>query len=315
MDPELLREIRLQSDDAAGLKAVNELVKRASQDALPYLLEELDTASWNRCKAIHDGVLKRTDSPLDALVSLIDPGRKSSTYWILRILGELGDHRAVPHLIAMLDGSCPEDCAFFLCQTLGKLRGPEAAGILVEQLKKTDDWFIQKTIIRTLGFLQAEETVTVLLDYLDSNEWVVCNAAFQSLVPFGELIVEPALARLASSQGHLRYFLPRLLGEIGAVKAIAPLQTEIKKETDPVDLANLVEAAGKISPEAFYYQLLPLAVSEHWMVRYRVFQALGSVMVKRNPEMLQQAEADPNWHVRTVVKLASSAAKREQPSS
>jgi len=216
----------------------------------------------------------------------------------------------------MLDGSCPEDCAFFLCQTLGKLRAPTgAARILVEQLKKTDDWFIQKTIIRTLGFLQAEETVTVLLDYLDSDEWVVCNAAFQSLIPFGELIVEPALSRLASSQGHLRYFLPRLLGEIGAVNAIAPLQSELKKETDPVALANLAEAAGKIDPEAFYDQLLPLAVSEHWMVRYRAIQALGSVMVKRNPEMLQQAETDPNWHVRTVVKLALSAAKRGQPSS
>ncbi len=311
----LLDDIRKERDDEAGSKAAGGLAELAPKETLPELLSELESAPWERCRAIHDGVLKRLDSVANFLVGLIDKTMMSQTYWILRIIGELGDKDAVTPLISILEEECSEDLAFFLYQTLGKLKCTQATGVLIGKLKQTDDWFVQKTIIRTLGLLQKKETASVLFEYLKSDEWVVSHTAYQSLIPLGETIVDRVLEQLEEANDSVRYFIPKLLGEIKSPRAISALENEIRNENDPVRLAILVEAAGKIDAESFYEMLLPLTESDNWMVRYRTFQALGPTMAERDPEKLYQASEDNNWHVRTAVKLILSALEREKPNN
>ncbi len=138
----------------------------------------------------------------------------------VKVLGYIGDARALPALIAALDDS-DEGVVRAAFHALGRIADPRARAVLMAALDNPEEWIV-KAACGTLSLLDDPGAVEPLLRLLDDPRWFVreaaCGALFELRVADNRL--SAALEELAQgdelsllgSQIHSS-MLARLLAE------------------------------------------------------------------------------------------------------
>ncbi|MEK6700428.1 MAG: HEAT repeat domain-containing protein [Nitrospirota bacterium] len=231
---------KLQSSDAEERREAAVDLGRTGREAIPLLLRTLSDADWRvrktavealialggddviqgliQCLSAHDNAGARNSAiealvhlgggAVDALLSVLETPDVDVRKFIVDILGDIGDTRAVPALIGKLDDP-DENIRVAAAESLGKIRDRRAVEPLIACLTRYDQSW---------------------LDY----------AAAESL---GEIGDERALGPLIAALGRssLREPVLEALGKIGNVDTLAPL---IAGLADPLRIVREVSVTA-----------------------------------------------------------------------
>jgi HEAT repeat protein len=165
-------------------------------------------------------------------------------------LGEIGDRRAVPVLVDMLDHDESENrLATFdtaravAARALGQLRDPRAFEALVRALQDDDEYNRDAAAV-ALGHLGDPRGVDVLLGVLQGEDAGVRGSVCEGLGLLGDTrAVEPLLRALGDASDIVRSHAAEALGRLADRRAVDPL-VETLRDGDSFVRESAAEALG-----------------------------------------------------------------------
>ena len=162
------------------------------------------------------------------LVKLTD---KKSSYYTARILGNIGNIRAVPALEEALYSENSE-VRVASAEALVKINKKKFMPILLNALKEEEEEDSRRAAAYALVQLGDERSVPALIDSLkDKGTYVRTNAA-NALGKIGDKRAVPALIEaLKDEKPPVRSSAAKALGELGDQRAITPLE-EASNDTE-----------------------------------------------------------------------------------
>ena len=152
-------------------------------------------------------------------------------------LGEMGDERAIPHLIAALRDS--EWNVREAAEDALSLIGSPAVEPLIKALR---EYQIRKFVIKILGRIKDERVLDPLFAQLRNEEFK--EAATQALVEVGQPAVERLTAVLNDKDKNVRKHVVIALGEIGVTECVDLLIEATKDEEWEVRMAAIAGLDG-----------------------------------------------------------------------
>jgi HEAT repeat protein len=235
-----------------------------------------------------------------------------------RALGQSGDRRAVPALIAVMATTNGSDyglrCA--AAEALGNLGDKEAVPALIDALKRTGingQGPEVVTIILALGKLRDRQAVPILLerfhsfkDVTHTNVTEVPEAAGQALARIGGPEIVPAVVeRLSDPDPEMRQVATRTLGRLaqaGQPGAMAALMQCLKNPewTVRFNAAEALKAGGAEAVPA----LIEALKDQMAGVRKAAVESLGKIGDARAKDALQAAAKDESEWVRLAATQA-----------
>ncbi len=233
-------------EDHRAVPLLKDLVEKGLpdiQDAASQALFQIGCSSWGRCCA-------------------------------LRVFGEVGETSRVPEIMPSLRDDS-ENVRFEAVRALGKLGGPEAVRSLVRLAGKDSRDFIRREAVRLLwtagldqpgvqdmarrglndasrevriecarllGGTQDTKSIFPLLKATADSYWSVRESAEVALLNFGRDAAAHLIEGLKSPSWTTRFRAARLLGEIGAQEAVAPLKDALVRKRERKDVRQVIEA-------------------------------------------------------------------------
>lgn len=197
-------------------------------------------------------------------------------YNAARVLGEMGDMRAVEPLIEVLKFDRNGSVRLYAARALGELGDPLATEPLIESLREDRNVDVRVRAARALGRLGGEEVVLPLVEALSDANSQVCMTAADALVEIGPIAVGPLIRSLKNERVNVRCDATRALGELNDVNAVEPL---IEMLTD--DWVNVriyaVQSLGKLGDMRATESLIAVMQNkeENDLVRAGAAAALG----------------------------------------
>ena len=234
-------------EDHRAVPILKELVEKGLpdvQEAASQALFQIGCAAWGRCCA-------------------------------LRVLGEVGDASIVPQILASLKDNS-DNVRYEAVRALGRIGGPEAAAHLVRMGRKDSRDFIRREAVRLLrtagqgqpgvldmarrllrdpshdvrvqaarllGGIQDGKSIPALLKAMSDPHWSVRESVEIALLNFGPAAADFLIQALRNPSWTTRFRAARLLGEIGAAKAIGPLETALARPRERKQVREVIESS------------------------------------------------------------------------
>ncbi|HET6363725.1 MAG TPA: HEAT repeat domain-containing protein [Nitrospirota bacterium] len=214
---------KLQSSDAEDRREAAVDLGRAGRDAAPLLFRAMGDADWRvRKTAVEALVANASDSIIMGLIRLLssddNAGSRNSAIEALVHIGAA----AVDALLMSLD-TPDADVRKFIVDILGDIRDSRAVPILIETLKNDPNENIRVSSAEALGKIKDCRAVDPLLACLTQygQSWLDYAAA----EAIGEIGDERALGPLIAALGrnNLREPVLESIGKIGNVNTLMPL--------------------------------------------------------------------------------------------
>jgi len=234
-------------EDHRAVACLKELVDTGLpdvQEAASQALFQIGCAFWGRCCA-----LKVLAEVADAsVVAQIVPSLKDDSsdvrFEAVRALGKVGGAEAVQHLIRI---TRKDDRDFIRREAVRFLRtaGQGQANILATALRglKDSSRGVRVESARLLGGFQDAKSILPLLKAMADPHWSVRESAGIALLNFGRDAAELLIGALKSASWTTRLRAARLLGEIGAPEAVAPLENALARRGERKDVREVIEAS------------------------------------------------------------------------
>jgi len=241
---------KLQSSDAEERREAAVDLGRAGRAAVPLLFRAMSDADWRvRKTAVEALVAIGGADVIQGLVQQLsshdNAGARNSAIEALVHIGA----EAVDALLASL-GTPDPDVRKFIVDILGDIRDPRAVPPLINRLEDPDE-NIRVASVEALGKIKDRRAVDALLDCLTRNDqgWLDYAAA----EALGELGDERALGPLLAALGRSSLREPVLdsLGKIGNVNTLGPL---ISGLADPL---RIVREVSMVALAAIYRKSTP----------------------------------------------------------
>lgn len=168
--PELIDQLRADTDVTGRIRAAEDLGKLATREAVTALATAVrDDAFWGvQAAAARALGAARTTAARDALIGLVDIAHPKARRAVVEALGEFrGDQRAADALLALVERGDP---SYFVegeaAKSLGRIRSARAFDALLASLAK-DSWneTIRGRALEGLGELKDPRGVAVALDW------------------------------------------------------------------------------------------------------------------------------------------------------
>lgn len=234
-------------EDHRTVAMLKELVDKGLpdiQEASSQTLAQIGCAAWGRCCALK--VLGEMGEK--SLVPRILPSLRDNSdnvrYEAVRAIGKLGGDEAIKPLVRMAH---KDPCDFIRREAIWLLRtiGQGQAGVLsvARQRLKDPSRDVRVQSARLLGAFLDEKSILPLLKAMADVHWSVRESAEIALLNFGRDAVEPLIGALKSPSWTTRYRAARLLGEIGAVEAVAPLESALVRRRERKDVKDVIESS------------------------------------------------------------------------
>ena len=231
--PPLIEIIESFDDEHIRSKAAESLGnlggKEAKNALIGALKDKKDTVRVEVVKALGKISDEQSISALtEYLVKLTD---KKSSYYTARILGNIGNIRAVPALEEALYSENSE-VRVASAEALVKINKKKFMPILLNALKEEEEEDSRRAAAYALVQLGDERSVPALIDSLkDKGTYVRTNAA-NALGKIGDKRAVPALIEaLKDEKPPVRSSAAKALGELGDQRAITPLE-EASNDTE-----------------------------------------------------------------------------------
>ena len=216
------------------------------QEAAMQALAQIGCAAWGRCCAIK--VLAEVgDSTLACQIarSLKDDS-DNVRFEVVRALGK----RDGPEAVKLLMGLVKKDRSDFIrAEAIRALRtiGAGQAGVLETALHGLKDRSreVQSLSARLLGLFHDKKSILPLLKTMADPHWSVRESAENALMNFGHDAVSALIEALGSPTWTTRFRAARILGEIGDIKAAAPLKRLFARKGERKEVRNVASIALK----------------------------------------------------------------------
>jgi len=242
---------KLQSSDAEERREAAVDLGRAGHDAVPLLFRAMGDADWRvRKTAVEALVTNSSDSITRGLIrSLSSDDNAGSRNSAIEALVHIGS-AAVDALLMSLE--IPDaDVRKFIVDILGDIRDSRAVPALIEALEKDPDENVRVASAESLGKIKDRRAVDPLLSCLSNYDqsWLDYAAA-EALGAIGD---ERALGPLIAALGRnsLREPVIESIGKIGNVNTLAPLIAGL------ADALRIVREVATVALTAIYWKSSP----------------------------------------------------------
>jgi len=242
-----------------------------------------------------------------------------------KALGQIGDLRAVPALIATLKGDKKKRVRAETATSLGLLRAKDAVIPLIRALdasKESKRW-VRRSAAEALGLIGDSQAQEPLMNALNDKEKVVRVAAMFGLYKLGQtrgLRHLEERAKDTDAEEEVRQWAIRELGFIGAAQSVEVLAEALKDPSITVR-TTVAEALGKIPADEALDALIAGLQDQEVTVRAAVIGALtkrGVPPVGQGSQKLFDALAEliknePAEHIRKKGKALYDLIKPTLP--
>lgn len=245
------------------------------QEAIRPIIDALhDPNQYVQIEAIHALAASDKNRAVETLLSTTLYDDNSTIKGVsIRVLGELGDRRAVEPLIAMLDDPNRHIRAITI-DALVALKDQRIISplmnILHTMLKEESHYLpdirTQCKIVQTLGDSSNKDVIPILLSALTHKEIAICVSAAEALGKLGDPQAIPPLNNLLrNGERKIRVAAANALRQLGDIREIHDLEklvTQFEQQqawerisTRPIDPATgmLTDFLGDVGPAPSYY--------------------------------------------------------------
>ncbi|GAB4519975.1 MAG: hypothetical protein OHK0046_29630 [Anaerolineae bacterium] len=222
-------------------------------------------------------------------------------------LGDIGDNRSVQALLRALDQGVMNAAV-----ALGKLKDRWAVKPLMDVMHNDTLHHAMRILAaRALGEIGDPAPIPVLLEWLHHPDTEYQRCAVDALVNMGTPALEPLLQALRYRQALARQNAAQALGKLHLPGAIPAL---IEALSDPVMLVRVGAVVALIELGAPAVEPLIEAL-DHQEIHVRVgaVEALGAIKDARAVEPLQALVDDTNTRLRKSVRFALRQIENNQP--
>lgn len=216
------------------------------QEAASKALIQIGCAAWGRCGALM--VLREipsTDLTPHLLQSLEDDS-DNVRFEAIRTLAKLDPQGAIDPLIRVAQKDRDSTNRFEAVRQLRRIGVgyPQVLDLAMSALKdKSGD--VRSQAARLLGNFQDEKSIPQLLNTLGDPHWSTRESAEIALENFGAQAVPTLLEGLKKRKWTIRFRIARILGEIGDIRAVGPLESLLDKKGEHTKVVNVARAALK----------------------------------------------------------------------
>jgi HEAT repeat protein len=331
--PALVGALRDRNEDRTSVKsaAAAALAQLRDETAIPLLVETLAEADEQSSRTIAEALTAFGTMATPALLGLLaDPSQGAARVWAARVLGRIGDPRAVDDLVARLHDR-DDRLRMAAAEALGSIGDPRALQPIVRATLRDPAPQVRAHAAGAVARIEGERGVDVLVAALADPDYATrirALEAFETMHVSDTSPLEAALrdpnaevrrraalalervgyldrvvAKLASGDRAERasaYSALMMLGEVGLVDSIASYVHGGSFEVR----AAAARACGDLGVARFAPLLLRAIDDEAWPVRASVCEALGRLKHDDAPAALVRTLADPEEAVREAASEA-----------
>ena len=148
---------------------------------------------------------KQSKKSFDELIlELRTSNSEKVRYNAARVLGEMGDLRAVETLIDVLKNDKNGSVRLYAARALGELGDSTATIPLIESLREDRNVDVRVRAARALGRLGGEIVVEPLVEALSDENSQVCITATDALIEIGEVATDALIISLKHEKVNVR---------------------------------------------------------------------------------------------------------------
>ena len=211
---------------------IDALKDRKDVSGLIRVLSHRDlTTQWKASAAL----VELGPEHLDILIRSLKTRNKDIRLGVLEVLGSIGDHRAVPSILPILQEKSNE-VRLQAALALGEIGDPQAIQPLILLLKDTDKYvrYGASLALRRMGWMPEQPADKALL-YLGQQEWDQLRALGPSAIPALSLA-------LNDQDANVREQAVELLGANGGEASLSPVYRSLRDENDQVRWKGVLAA-------------------------------------------------------------------------
>jgi len=234
-------------EDHRAVACLKELVDTGLpdvQEAASQALFQIGCAFWGRCCALKVLAEVADASVVPQIVPSLKDDSSDVRFEAVRALGKVGGAEAVQHLVRI---TRKDDRDFIRREAVRFLRtaGQGQANILATALRglKDSSRGVRVESARLLGGFQDAKSILPLLKAMADPHWSVRESAEIALLNFGRDAAGLLIEALKSASWTTRLRAARLLGEIGAPEAVAPLENALARRGERKDVREVIEVS------------------------------------------------------------------------
>ena len=230
------------------------------------------------------------------------------THAVGRVLGWLGDDRAVEPMLDALSADTPL-MRSSAADALGHLGDKRAIDPLIEALKDENKYVRQAAAI-ALGNLGSSQAVEPLIEALADPSGEVSPWVAGALGQIGDARSVEPLIQILMTDTQFSFYAAIALGEIGDKRATTPLIRAVQGHFGSKGLREVAAGAlGKVGGDGAFEALMMALNDDDEGVRFYAAEGLGYLGDPRSlPELLKAQQHDDGCHELGTVKDAATEA-------
>ena len=233
----------------------------------------------NRIKAAHF-LLQQGPACVEALLNALPDHDHKAQYYIVQLLGHIGDPRAVAPLIKLSQESTAP-IQYEILEALKKLGDPRAIPAFIHALGHQEETVRNAAAENLLNM--RDEAFSALLMALNHQIWMIRRMAAQLLGKLGDVrAIPPLVQALQHPDVILKTEAVRALGALKATSAVPNLISSLKDTDERVQHAA-IEVLGGMHDERALPHLMNALKTVNWNQRSSLIEAiagLGSVAIQ-----------------------------------
>ena len=226
-------ELIKNTDDALWREGLNALLIEHNDEAAKTIISLLDDKAWHKREAAAKALIEWGPDISDRLVTSLNPSQPDQFYWILYILGHIGDEKSlqcVKHVLTHQDS---------------EFRG---------------------YAVRALAFHKKIENARSLYHMLSDSNWAVRKLCFEQLLSFGTLILDDLRKIIITPSKVPNHSVIALFVKIGQDSVIDELKKFFTEGSFALRYA-LIPALGELGSPAAIDFLIQTMSDQSWAIR------------------------------------------------
>ena len=263
----LMRLFNLENPEILSF-AASALGEIGNPRAVPVLIQALSSEDWNVRRSSAYALTEIGESGVDKIAEALESTNDDVRYWVTRILESIGEP-GVPYLVKALSDDNRE-IRFFAAKALGS----------------AFDASVARSLIFSLG----------------DKVWSVRKVASESICRLENLCIDDLLRHISSDNEDIRYWIGRILSEIG-IKHLNRI-IETMRKGDPELRLYACQAAGLIESNDLVEPLIDALRDDSEWVRTYAAISLGRTGDPRAIIPLIRSFSDRNSEVHRNILVA-----------
>lgn len=282
------------------------MVHDSATDPLEALIDRLNTADTHIQQDAAVEIIDMGEVAVPRLMEVLRAGNPRARYLAAWILGEIGDARAIDHLIAALMSDKDTRVQEWAAKSLGELGDVRAVLPLINVLQHASG-DTRRNAATALGWLNDRRATPALIALLHDDEPAVRSAATEALGKIADPSAFDSLCRaLKDDDAWTRIRAANALGQVRDSRAVTPLVESLSDSNEWVRYNAALSLGELNASNALAALIAVLQNDESPNARRAAAAALGRLGADSDTaiEALVAALADPEDAVIEAVDRA-----------